>query len=195
MVFPNTPDTTEAAKRALHRKRIAYSEEALLAVLEDGSDRNAVYWATIGLRDVGTPRSVPALQAMLHYPMQDVKDCSVLTIAHIAGPAATDFYVHALRDKRTRKLYPMWAIRIAADERALDAVLEYVDRVFRGLERPTPVDPGDAYVDGLEYLSRFHDNDARIAIVFSRVRRVWSRVPVDARTRLSASVPILAPAG
>lgn len=195
MAFPNTPHTTELAKQALRRKRVEYSEDALLAVLEDGTDRNAVYWATIALRDVGTLRSVPALQGMLHYPMQDVKDCSVLTIAHIAGPSATEFYVHALRDKRMRKLYPMWAIRVAADERAIDAVLEYVDRVLKRLERPTPADPGDAYVDGLEYLSRFFDKDSRIATVFARVRRVWPRLPVGARTRLSASVPILAPAG
>ncbi|HSQ33206.1 MAG TPA: hypothetical protein VLN49_25305, partial [Gemmatimonadaceae bacterium] len=187
MVFPNSPETTEIAKRALHRKRIEYSEDALLAALEAGSDRNAVYWATIALRDVGTLRAVPALQNLLHYPMQDVKDCSLLTIAHLSGPAATEFYVHALRDKRTRKLYPMWAIRVAADERAVEAVLEYVDRVLKRLERSTPADPGDAYLDGLEYLSRFHETEPRIETVFARVRRVWSRLPVGAQTRLAAS--------
>jgi hypothetical protein len=195
MVFPNFPETTEIAKRTLHRKRIEYSEDALIAVLEDGTDRNAVYWATIALRDVGTPRAVPALQNLLHYPMQDVKDCSLLTIAHLAGPAATEFYVHALRDKRTRKLYPMWAIRVAADERAVEPVLEYVDRALKRLERSTPADPGDAYLDGLEYLSRFHETEPRIETVFARVRRVWSRLTAGARTRLAASVPVLAPAG
>lgn len=195
MVFPNSPITTEIAKRTLHRKRIEYSEDALLAVLEDGSDRYAVYWATIALRDVGTLRAVSALQKLLHYPMQDVKDCSVLTIAHLAGPAATEFYVHALRDKRTRKLYPMWAIRVAADERAVDAVLEYVDRALKRLERSTPADPGDAYLDGLEYLSRFHESEPRIETVFARVRRVWSRLPAGVQKRLSESVPVLAPAG
>jgi hypothetical protein len=54
-------------------------------------------------RDVGTTRSIPALKELLHCPMQDVKDCSLLTIAHIAGPAETEFFVQALDDERTKK--------------------------------------------------------------------------------------------
>jgi hypothetical protein len=33
--------------------------------------------------------------------MQDVRDCSLLTIAHIAGAAETDFFLEALADKKT----------------------------------------------------------------------------------------------
>jgi hypothetical protein len=195
MLFANSPDATETIQKYFRRKRIPYTEDALLAVLEDGTQRQAVYWATIGLRDVGTMRSVPFLQAKLHYPMQDVKDCAILTVAHIAGAAATDFYVDALLDKRTRKLYPMWAIRVAADERAIDAVLAYVGRVLQRLERPTPSDPGDAYVDGLEYLARFHAIDPRIPPMFDRVRRIWHLLPAGAQSRLAVSIPNIAPAG
>jgi len=192
MSFPNRPEVTEATKKCLLRKGISYTEDALLAVLHDGTDRYAVYWATIGLRDVGTVRSVPALQNMLHYPMQAVKDSSILIIAHLAGPAATEFYVTALRDKRTRKLYPMWAIRVAADDRALPAVLEYVDRMLKLLERPTSRYPGDSCLHGIEYLARFSGDDPRIPALFARVRGVWSRLPRRAQKRLAASVPILA---
>jgi hypothetical protein len=53
--------------------------------------------------------------------LQDVKDCSLLTIAHIAGASETPFYLEALADKGSRKAYPMWAIEVAADERAVPA--------------------------------------------------------------------------
>lgn len=195
MAFPNLPSDTDAAQSYFRRKRIPYTEEALVAVLNDGAQRQAVYWATIALRDVGTVNAVPALKAKLHYPMRDVQDCAVLTIAHLAGAAETEFFVDALRDKRTQKAYPMWAIRVAADERAIDAVLEYVGRALKRLERPTPSEPGDAYVDGLEFLARFADGDPRIAALFDRVRGIWDRLPTGTRSRLAASVPVLAPAG
>lgn len=195
MAFPNLPSATEASQSYFRRKRIPYTEEALVAVLNDGTQRQAVYWATIALRDVGTVSAIPALKAKLHYPMRDVQDCAVLTIAHLAGAAETEFFVDALRDKRTQKAYPMWAIRVAADERAIDAVLEYVGRALKRLERPTPSGPGDAYVDGLEFLARFADRDPRIAVLYDRVRRIWGRLPTGTQSRLAASVPVLAPAG
>src|SRR5262249_4232148 len=101
-----------------------------------------------------------ALKAKLHYPMQDVKDCSMLTIAHLAGAAETSFYVEALRDKKTRKAYPMWAIRDAADTGAIDAVLEYVTLGLKKLRKGA--DPGEAFGSATEYPVKFRSKDPRI---------------------------------
>jgi hypothetical protein len=85
--------------------RILPVEEELLRVLEDSESKADVYWAVIGLRNVG---SAQAVKAKRRYPMQDVKDCIPLTVAHLVGEAETSFYIGALKDKRSRKEFPMW---------------------------------------------------------------------------------------
>src|SRR5262249_50185300 len=106
--------------------------------IKAGLSKHDVYWGVLALRDVGTARSIPVLKSLLHYPMQDVKDCSLLTIAHIAGASETPFYVEALADRRTRKVYPMWAIEVAADHRAEPVVLEFVKAVFEKRVEQSP---------------------------------------------------------
>lgn len=170
MLYPNEASTTAAIRRFFQRKKVPYSEEALVQVLQDdSSSKMAVYWAVLGLRDVGTSKCVPALKAMLHYPMQDVKDCSILTIAHVAGATETSYYVEALRDKRTRKAYPMWAIRDAADASPTDAVLDYVTRELKKLRKGD--DPGEAFGFAVEYLVKFRCHDPRIETLLCETKK------------------------
>ena len=161
MLYPNEPSTTAYIRGFFQRKKVAYTEEGLIAVLQDNSSsKMAVYLAVLGLRDVGTGMCIPSLKAKLHYPMQDVKDCSILTIAHIAGATETRYYVEALHDKKTRKAYPMWAIRDAANAGAIDPVLDYVTLEIRKLSKG--VAPGDAFIFAIEYLVQFRCDDPRI---------------------------------
>jgi hypothetical protein len=170
MLYPNDPATTAYIRGFFQRKKVAYSEEGLIRVLQDSSSsKMAVYNAVLGLRDVGTLMCVAALKAVLHYPMQDVKDCSILSIAHIAGVMETKYYVEALRDKKTRKAYPMWAIRDAADARAIDVVLDHVTTGLNKLRNGG--DPGDAFAFAVEYLVKFRCYDPRIETLLCETKK------------------------
>ena len=94
-----------------------------------------VYWGVLALRDLGAARSISVLKSLIHYPMQDVKDCAVLTIAHIAGASETPFFLEALEHNGSQKAYAMWAIAAAADERALSPVIGFVNTALRKRDR------------------------------------------------------------
>ena len=120
MPFPLNEQTRQFVRNHFRRKNLEWTEDYFLNVLESSDRKRDVYWAVLALRDCGTARSIPHLVAKLNYPMQDVKCTSILTIAHIAGPAETELYARALLDPKYReKGYAMWAIRDAADERAV----------------------------------------------------------------------------
>ncbi len=66
--------------------------------------------------------------------MQDVKGTAILTIAHIAGSSETPYYAECLLDPKYRaKDYALWAIGVAGDGRAADAVFEYVKKYRKKL--------------------------------------------------------------
>ena len=100
------------------------------------SSKNDVYYAVLGLRDVGTQQCIPILKELQDYPMRDVKDCSLLTISHIAGSKETKFYVKMLERKGSRKDYAMLAIVDSASSDAVDAVINYLEKVYKKLKQP-----------------------------------------------------------
>jgi len=88
-----------------------------------------VYWAVLALRRYGTKKSIPVLKKLLYFPKQDVKACSILTIAQIAKETETEFYAEALSDpKYSEKGYALWAIFAVADNRAERAVTAYLKK-------------------------------------------------------------------
>ena len=132
---------------------------------------------------------IPVLKGLLHYPMQDVKDCSFLTIAHIAGASETPFFLEGLADKRTRKAYPMWAIEAAADQRAVPAVVDFVNIALRKAGRAKPADPGDAYISGLKYLARVGLNRPECQSSIDLLKEAWANLPEGHRTALRSRPP------
>jgi hypothetical protein len=188
-VFPNDETTRRFIAAHFRKRRLTLTEDGVLDAIEAGRSRYDVYWGVLALRDVGTARSIPLLKSLLHFPMQDVKDCSLLTIAHIAGASETPFYVAALQDRRTRKVYPMWAIEVAADDRAEPAVLEFVKAALRKAARPKPVDPGDAYLSGLKYLVRLGLDRPGIQSIVDPLRKAWSNLPEGHRVVIRSVLP------
>jgi hypothetical protein len=171
------------------KRRVALTEDSILEVIRAPRSKYDVYWGVLALRDIGTTRSIPVLKNLLHYPMQDVRDCSLLTIAHIAGAAETDFFVEALADKRTRKTYPMWAIEVAADGRALPAVVEFVNTALKKATRRNPADPGDAYLSGVRYLARIGMDQPECRSSLELLRQAWPNLPEGHRSALRAVLP------
>jgi hypothetical protein len=101
-MFPNTDVKRRFIADHFRKRRTPLTEDAILEAIKTPRSKYDVYWGVLALRDVGTARAVPVLKGLLHYPMQDVKDCSLLTIAHIAGASETDFYLSALTEKGRR---------------------------------------------------------------------------------------------
>lgn len=188
-MFPND----EAIRRIIGdhflKRRIPLTEDAILAVIKTPRSKHDVYWGVLALRDVGTARSIPVLKDLLHYPMQDVKDCSLLTLAHIAGASETPFYLEALADKRTRKTYPMWAIEVAADERAAPVVIEFVNAALLKAMRAKAADPGDAYLSGLKYLARLGLDRPETHSSIALLNKAWTKLPKGHQATLRQALP------
>lgn len=187
--FPNDDAIRKLIAAHFRRSKVALGEAEMLQVIGTPRSKRDVYWAVLALRDCGTAHCIPALKDLLHYPMQDVKDCSLLTIAHIAGAAETPFYLAALADKKTRKGYPMWAIQAAADERAIPDVLAFVDTALRKAIRSTAAESHDAYVFGCRFLARIGVAPDALAAILTKLRSVWAQLPSDHRRSLRAAFP------
>jgi hypothetical protein len=187
MSFPLDEFTCETIRKHFRRKKLEWSEDYFIQVLETSSYKHDIYWAVIALRDCGTSKSVPALKAKLLYPMRDVMSTSILTIAHIAGAAESSFYGEALLNPKYReKGYAMWAIRVAADQRAAEAVLSY----FR--KNMSKIRLGKLYnatlADGLEYLQKYIDTQPGVSEFFQQIDECWESLAEGERQEISRRV-------
>ena len=175
-------------ERHFRRRGFAWSEEFFLSVLNAPRSKYDVYWSAIGLRRVGTQRSIPVLLEFLTYPMQDVKTVSILTIAHLGGASATPLLADALLNPKYReKDYAMWAILDAADERAIPAVLDY----FAKNRAKLRAGKLGAFGDGLRYLSKFADTVPAVRTFIDEVPTYWNRLPQGTRHEMKKHLPEL----
>ncbi len=94
--------------------------------------------------------------------------------------------MQALEDKRTRKYYPMWAIEVAGDERAVGPVARYVTGVLRKPPLPSAGFSGETYIRGLQFLARFRHGQPELQPVFELAREVLPRLPEDHQKQVGA---------
>jgi HEAT repeat protein len=164
------------------------SEDYLLSVLNEPRSKFDVYWSALGLRKVGTSRSIPVLLNLLTYPMQDVKCVAILTIAHIGGEGVTPLLAEALLSPNYReKGYAMWAILDAADERAISAVLQYFSK-NRSKLRAGKL---DTLGDGIRFLAKFMSSNAEARAFVEAIPAYWNRLPKGTRAELNKHLPEL----
>jgi hypothetical protein len=186
MPFPL--DRLEVIERHFRKRKFVWSEDFFLAVPKEPRSKYDVYWSAIGLRKVGSPRSIPILVSLLAYPMQDVKCVSILTIAHIGGASATPVLGDALSSPNYReKGYAMWAILDVADERAIPAVLEYFSK-NRAKLRAGKL---DTFGDGVRYLSRFIHVSAEARAFVEGISKYWNRINEGTRVEMKKHIPEL----
>jgi hypothetical protein len=191
MPFPLSPHTREAIQHHFRRKDLVWSEGYFVNVLKTSEKKHDIYWAVLALRDCGTKSAIPALKEKLNYPMQDVKCTSILTIAQIARADETLLYAEALSSSEYReKGYAMWAIRDAADDRAIDAVLAYFKKNRSRLKSGNLTNA--TLADGLEYLERHWNESHEIRHFFSDVDGFWEKLPQGERTEISKRVKFFA---
>ena len=160
----------------------------MINVLKNSTNKYAKYWAVIGLREIGTEKCIPYLKALKDFPMQDIKDCLLLTIAHISGSLETEFYISILQEKGTRKDYAMWAIKDSADERAIEPVLQFIESAYKKLNQPKSKYYSIAYMDGLIFLSRYFNKDKRIKDIYDKFIRIKNKLPQGTKVTLCKEI-------
>lgn len=187
MPFP-LDTTQDFVERHFRKRKFVWSEDFFLSVLNEPRSKYDVYWSALGLRKVGSHRSIPILVNLLAYPMKDVKCVAILTIAHIGGASVTPLLADALRSPDYReKGYAMWAILDAADDRAIPAVLQYFSK-NRAKLRAGKL---DTFGDGTRYLSKFMNSSADARAFVEGISTYWSRIPEGTRVEIKKHLPEL----
>ena len=191
MSFPIDESTRNTILHHFRKKQVVWNEAYFVNMLQTASDKYDVYWSVIALRDCGTQACIPALTDKLQFPMQDVKCGAMLTIAHVAGNTETPLYADALIGTSFRdKGYAMWAIRVAADARAVDAVLAYFKKNRAKLKQGLLAN--GTLADGLDYLDKYRASTPEIAAFFDEVDGVWPNLPAADRRDISKRLPYFA---
>lgn len=191
MPFPIDESTRDTILHHFRKKQGVWDEAYFVKMLQTANDKYDVYWSVIALRDCGTTACIPALTDKLQFPMQDVKCGAMLTIAHVAGDSETPLYADALIGTSFRdKGYAMWAIRVAADARAVDAVLAYFKKNKARLKQGKLANA--TLADGLEYLDKYRTSKPEIAALFEEVDAVWPNLPEADRRDISKRLPYFA---
>lgn len=186
MPFPL--ERTQFIEHHFRKRAFVWSEDFFLSVLNDPRSKYDVYWSAIGLRKVGSVRSIPILVSLLTYPMRDVKCVAILTIAHVGGASVTPLLANALVSPNYReKGYAMWAILDAADDRAIPAVLQYFSK-NRAKLRAGKL---DTFGDGTRYLLKFVNISAEARAFVGGISTYWSRIPEGTRVEMKKHVPEL----
>jgi hypothetical protein len=186
MPFPFDATDLPLIERHFKKPRAEWKETFFIAALE--SDRKQhVYWATLALRECGSRRAIPALRAVLDFPMADVQCTSLLTIAHLGRNSETPLYAELLASPIYKdKFCAMWAILDAADERAVPAVLEYFGKHWAKIAKGklmTGTTP-----NGVEYLHRFAKR-ADVRALLERVRAAWPGMGAGEKTEILKRIP------
>jgi len=191
MPFPIDDGTRDTIRHHFRKKNMVWEEAYFVNVLQTASDKYDVYWSVIALRDCGTKACIPALKDKLQFPMQDVKCGAMLTIAHVAGAEETPLYADALIGTSFRdKGYAMWAIRVAADAQAVDAVLAYFKKNRAKLKQGKLANA--TLADGLDYLDKYRASNPEIAAFFEEIDGVWPTLPEADRRDISKRLPYFA---
>lgn len=191
MPFPLNKSDNGFIESQLKGRQFRWDEAYFLSVLEHPRSKHDVYWAAIALRKVGTDKSIEPLRALLTFPMQDVKCVAMLTIAHIARERATPILSHALLDPLYReRVYAMWAINDAADDRAVPAVLEYFSKNKSKMNKGQL--KNGTFVNGVEFLSKHAEKHPEAQSFLSSIPTFWNKLLVGERTELQKRLPELA---
>jgi HEAT repeat protein len=143
----------EAAILALRGDRSGAAERDLLALLRRTKNRFELTYALQTLGEIGSGASIPAIAALIHYRIVDVKCAAISALANVAGKAQQAMFLDALGDKNpAAKAAATFALQRHGDARAVPKVAARVKTILRK-ERALEIIPSEL-VAGLEFLSR-----------------------------------------
>jgi HEAT repeat protein len=143
----------EAAILALRGDRSGAAERDLLALVKRTKNRFERTYALQTLGEIGTAASIPAIAALIHDRIVEVKCAAISALANVAGKAQQATFLDALGDKNpAAKAAAIFALQRHGDVRAAPKVAARVKTILRKA-RPLEIIPSEL-IAGLEFLSR-----------------------------------------
>jgi len=179
----------EAAANHFKSRKIIYDESNLIEVLQSSQDKFDLLWAAVALRELGTPRAIPALKGAVKFKNIDVQGNAALTIAFLADGGENGFLASLLSCKDYRaKFYAMTGILYKEDaaHSALPLVLEYSAGATKG-GRALAKTP----CEGLDwlYLARYGAHLPQAQEIFDKINKNRKYVDENVFTRLAGEFP------
>jgi len=147
-------------------------EDWALNLLKRTVNEYDIYYITLLLHKVGTPKSVPALRRLLEYHRQDVKSLAFAALADIEKEKEAMFYARCLM-RGQLKFEAMEAIYKYADETAIPSVTARITELLskrRSSARMTIETVKNGFTDlmlGMEFLFRFRTAKSDVKKTFS----------------------------
>jgi hypothetical protein len=178
--------TRQPEDEAYFRKlSIAYTSEGLLGVLTNEKPKSAMPSACHGLANLKAFQALPVLKRLAAYPKSDVKACSVLAVARLAGKTETPWLVECLSLKGTDKGYVLWALAMGADPAAYHAVRAWFEPVLRKLERDPTSDSWGRHIHAVAYLEQVVHVNPEAQELLKRYRVVVPTLDCSQRNQLA----------
>ena len=143
MPFALTDEDIASVHGALQPRHrdFEFSQDWFLSLIEAPRARLDPYWAAIGLRECGSLRCTPALQALaLGSRVRDVRVVALTGVTHLMGAEATPWLMERLADKRYgERPWTMVCLGTAGDARALAVVQAYAREKRLEFSKPDPL--------------------------------------------------------
>ena len=151
-----------AAIDSLDRIGTPTAKRYLLGVLTTTEDRYELTHASAALGQTGAVEAIPALTALIHHHVDDVKCAAIYALCVLGDASLTPVYLDALTDcSWAAKWYAMAAIHDKADRRAIPAV---IDRLHAALSRDRKTRTGSVseVTHALGFLGRWPADESRL---------------------------------
>jgi hypothetical protein len=171
---------------------ISYTPDGLLSVLVNEKPKSAMPSACHGLANLKATEAVPVLKRLAGYPKSDVKACSVLAVARLAGKTETPWFIECLSMKGTDKGYVLWALAMAADPAAYHAVKAWFEPVLRKLESNPASDSGGRHIHAVAYLEQVAHEFDEVQGVLARYQAVVPTLDAVIRQQLAGQTLMFA---
>ncbi len=179
----------EAVADHFKSRKIPYDESNLIEVLQSSQDKFDLLWAAVALRELGTPRAIPALKGAVKFKNLDVQGNAALTTVFLADGGENGFLASLLSCKEYRaKFYAMTGILYKEDgaHSALPFVLEYSAKASKGgkVLAKTPC-------EGLDwlYLARYGAHLPQAQEIFDKINKNRKYVDENVFARLAGEFP------
>jgi HEAT repeat protein len=158
------------AIESLGKSESPAAERYLLKVLATTSDKADLPIANAALGRVGSRAAIPALAALIHHPVEDVKVSAIHALGELGDSTLTPLYLDALSDRSwVAKWSAMGAIHRNGDERAIGPVVDRL-RTLLNRERRTTVGGWTEPMYALDFLKRWQAVDASAGDTIEWVR-------------------------
>ena len=142
----------------------------LLGVLDHPRHRDDIPSANAALGELKSRAAIPALTALIHHPIEDVKTSAIHALKEVGDASLTPVYLDALTDRSwVAKWYAMHALAEKGDERAIEPVCDRL-RAALSRERKTNYGGDSEVTYALMYLDRWRPTSPKAGETIRWVR-------------------------